>query len=218
MEPFPLVVSLLPLAAYFLLLGGLRVLRRPLVTTGTRDGLAIGIAVSGLVMVGPGQLFFPSLAAAELGWYIWIVLGIFYLLCVSLILLAWPPRVIIYGMRSETAREHLLAAAKTVDDQACQEEQTGKILLPQRHVTLRVDSLGITDAVQIEAFEKNLHPRFWRHLLLELRRQTAPTRTPLSLGGVAMLIIGVMLLSIVVSEATTQREALLAGFREWLSV
>jgi hypothetical protein len=218
MDVFPLVVSLLPLATYFLLLGGLRVLRRPLVTTGARDGLAIGIAVSGLVMVGPGQLFFPSMAAAELGWYVWVVLGVFYLLCVSLILLTWQPRVVIYGLRSDDALQHLLAVAQTVDSDATVDAGTRKVVLPQRQVTLRVDSLGITDAVQIEAFEKNLHPRFWRHLVMELRRRTATTRVPLSVGGAGMLIVGSVLLTVVLTEALSQRGELMAGFRQWLNV
>lgn len=218
LEVFPLVVALLPLSTYFLLLGVLRLLRRPLVTTATRDGAAVAIAVSGLVMIGPVYLFFPSMAAAELGWYVWVVLGVFYLLCVSLILLSLKPRVIVYGLRTSEALPIVLKAAQTVDPLATLEENRQQVNLPQRGVTLRVDGLGITDAIQIEAFERNLHPQFWRHLLVEIRRETLQVRCGVSVGGMGMLIVGIVLMAVTVGQALADQAELLAGFREWLRV
>src|SRR6056297_2244871 len=117
-DVFPQVVALLPLASYFILLGALRLGRYPLVTTATRDGAAVGIAASGLMMIGPAYLFFPSMAAAELGWYVWIVLGIFYMLCISMLLLALKPKIVIYGLRVDDAEACLLRASQTIDPSA----------------------------------------------------------------------------------------------------
>lgn len=217
-DVFPQVVALLPLASYFILLGALRLGRYPLVTTATRDGAAVGIAASGLMMIGPAYLFFPSMAAAELGWYVWIVLGIFYMLCISLLLLALKPKIVIYGLRVDDAEACLLRAAQTIDPSAHLEANRQQIVLPQASVTLRVDALGITDAVQIEAFEKHLHPRFWRQLLLEVRREAAQVRKGLSIGGLGMLAVGISLMVLTVSQALSQSNELLAGFRQWLQV
>ena len=52
-DPFRLAIALLPLAAYVLLLGLLNLRRRPFLTSGGCDVAALGVALSGLMFVGP---------------------------------------------------------------------------------------------------------------------------------------------------------------------
>jgi uncharacterized membrane protein len=214
---FPLVIAVLPLAMYFLMLGGLRVYR-PLVTTGARDGAALAIAVSGLVMVGPIYLFFPSEAAAALGWIVWIVLMVFYMLCVTLILLSMKPKILIYGMRSSDVIDPLFEACRVIDPTATLDSGREQIVLNGSGVHLRIESLGFADSVQIESFEKNLHPRFWHHLLLELRKRTATAPVAKRMGGVMMIAFGLAMTSLVIVQVARQPEALMAGFRQWLQL
>ena len=214
---FSLVVAVLPLAAYFLLIGGMRLVH-PLVTTNARDGAALAVAVGGLVMVGPMQLFFPAEAAATLGWIVWLVLLVLYLLCVTLLLLSIKPKIMVYGVRMPGILEALLEACKTIDATATLDVTRQQIELAERGVRLRVEALGLSDAVQIEAFEQNLHPRFWHHLLLELRKRVTKQHSGFSFGGLGMLVVGLLLISIVIGSAVSQPDALVAGFRSWLQL
>ena len=56
-----------PLAVYLLLMGLINALRRPFITTGARDLFSLSIALSGLVMVGPVNLFVPASALSVFG-------------------------------------------------------------------------------------------------------------------------------------------------------
>lgn len=216
-DVFPLVVALLPLATYFLLLGGMR-LFHPLVTTGVRDGMALAIGVSGFVIMGPMHLFFPTEAAAALGWTVWLVLLVLYALCVVLVLLSLRPKIIIYGLRLPEVLDPLLEACKTIDPSATLDVSSQQILLNERGVRLRVDLLGMSDTVQIEAFEQNLHPKFWYHLLLQLRSRIKKGNSGFSGGALGMLGAGLALISFVIFQALTQPSELLAGFRQWLEM
>ena len=74
-EPFTIVLALLPLIGYLLVLGTVRISGRVLVTTGGRDVAALGMAISGLCAVGPAELFFPNHAAIVFGPLVWVALG-----------------------------------------------------------------------------------------------------------------------------------------------
>jgi hypothetical protein len=217
MNVFPLIVALLPLTTYFLLMGVLRIIR-PLVTTSTRDGMAIAIAVSGLVMIGPMQLLFPSQAAAVMGWIVWLILATLYVLCVSLVLLSLRPKIIVYGVSPAELLTPLLEACQTVDESATLDSGRQQVTLHRQGVLLRVEALGGTDAAQIEAFENNLHPKFWQHLLVELRRGTSRVKTRFSVGGLGMVVIGLALGGVIVSQIVSQPDEVLAGFRQWLQL
>lgn len=217
-DSFPLFFSLLPLATYLLLLGAMRLSRRPLVTTQSRDGAALAIALVGLVMIGPVHLFFPSAAAAELGWIVWVVLGVFYTLCVSLILMSLKPKIVLYGISPLDALVELHKAAITIDSSAIIDQDRMQVDLPSRGVHLRIEHHGLHDVVQIEAFERNLHPHFWRHLLLQLRQQTHSKTSPFSIGGLVMLVAGLFLMSICVRQIYAHPTEILAGFRQWMRV
>ena len=87
MDPLHVSIALGPLAVYFCLLGCLNLSRRPLITTGPRDTAALGVAISGLVLVGPMELFLPDAAAVEFGWKVWVLLLTLYGLGLTLIVL-----------------------------------------------------------------------------------------------------------------------------------
>ena len=74
-EPIYLLIALLPLVAYLLLLGMIRLSGRVLITTGGRDIAALGFSVVGLVAIGPGELFFPKAAAGVFGGWVWLALA-----------------------------------------------------------------------------------------------------------------------------------------------
>ena len=65
MDPLHFCIGVAPLAVYLLLIGLLNLSNKPFVTTGARDAAALGIGVSGLVIAGPMELFFPEGAASQ---------------------------------------------------------------------------------------------------------------------------------------------------------
>lgn len=220
--PLAMLVALLPLATYLLLLGTIRLVARPLVTTGTRDGAAVALAISGLVVVGPIQLFspifFPTAAVSVLGWWVWVLWAFLYFFCATLVLFSVPQRIVIYGMRPADIFEPLEAAARLIDPSTTSDPERMQVALEQRRVRLRIEPLGGTDAVAIEAFEKHLHPEFWNHLLRELRERTATMRRPPSRGGVGMFVAGALLMGFVIYQIIVHPTAILAGIREWLNL
>ena len=111
-------IATVPVAIYFILIGSLRLRRRPLVTSGWRDLLTLGIACSGLVAVGPMQLFFPSQAASRWPGWVWVPMFVLYFLSL-LILAMWSrPRLIAYGLSQVDFQDLLLKAARQIDPQA----------------------------------------------------------------------------------------------------
>jgi hypothetical protein len=95
MDPVRLCVALGPLAIYLLVLGILNLGRRPFLTTGARDIAAVGIALGGLILVGPLELFMPKDVAFRYGqftWLYWALLLSFYLSGLTLLVLSARPR------------------------------------------------------------------------------------------------------------------------------
>ena len=76
-EPFTILLALLPLIGYLLVLSAIRLSGRALVTTGGRDVAALAMAISGLIAVGPAELFFPTAAATVFGPAVWVALAVF---------------------------------------------------------------------------------------------------------------------------------------------
>src|SRR5437763_4655234 len=100
-DPFRLAIALVPLAAYVLLLGLLNLRRRPFLTSGGCDVAALGVALSGLMFVGPLELFRPEAATRSFGNYIWLFMVLFYWLCLVLLVLVARPRLVIYNISVE---------------------------------------------------------------------------------------------------------------------
>ena len=114
-DPFRLSIALVPLAAYCVLLGLINARRRPFVTTGGCDLAALGAAMSGLVLVGPIELFRPEAAEPNYGGFVWLFLIVFYWLCVWLAVLVARPRLVVYNIRGEELRPALAEAARRLD-------------------------------------------------------------------------------------------------------
>ena len=71
-EPFVIVMAFVPLIGYLLVLGWIRISGRAVVTTGARDTAALALAISGFIVVGPAELFFPNAAATAFGPIVWL--------------------------------------------------------------------------------------------------------------------------------------------------
>jgi hypothetical protein len=195
MDPLRLSLALGPLAIYLLLLGMLNLSRRPWLVTGGRDAFALGLAVSGLVIVGPMELFFPVMAANDYGPFVWGLLVALYLMSLVLLLLMLRPRLVIYNISLEELRPILAQLMVEMDPEARWAGESAA--MPNLGVQLRMEPVASMRNVSLLANGPRQEPAGWRRLEQELGvalRQVEVARNPraVSLILTAMLLIGLM--------------------------
>ncbi|MFM7929359.1 MAG: hypothetical protein ACKO9Q_16760, partial [Pirellula sp.] len=92
--------------------------------------LAVGIL--GLMVIGPFELFLPEAAAIRFGPLVWIVLLIFYGLCVSMVVLLMRPRLVIYNSTVEQLRPIISEISQSMDQKS---RWTGdSLVIPSRKI------------------------------------------------------------------------------------
>jgi len=188
-DPLRLTIALVPLASYCLLIALLNARRRPFLTTGGADLAALGAALSGLVLVGPIELFRPEAASAEYGSYVWLFLLVFYWLCVWLLVLLGRPRLVVYNISCEELRPVLAEAARAIDAQA--RWAGDSLALPTLGVQLHLESFDFMRHVSLisSGTEQNLNG--WKQLAWQLKQRLEPLRVepnPRALGLVLFAI------------------------------
>ncbi len=194
LDPLRLAIALGPLAVYLLVLGVVNLSSRPLVTTGARDTATLGIAVGGLAIVGPMELFFPENAAVHLGGWVWVVLLAFYALCVTLLILLMRPRLVIYNVTCDQLRPILAEVVTDLDRQA---RWVGdSLILPGLQVQLYLEPFGAMKTIQLVSAGPRQSHGGWRRLeralapaLQQLRGTPNPYGLSLILFGLAMMVL-----------------------------
>ena len=214
--PFSLLMATLPLAAYLTLFGIIRLSGKPLVTTGGRDIFAIAVAISGLIAVGPAELFFPTAAATLFGFAIWPVLAFLYLLIVILIALSSRPRLVVYGRGPKSLIQPLLRAAQKIDPDASCDEEAGQIELPQSGLHLRLEGHRGAETTELFSYENNVAPSFWNRLLGALRAELAKEEAVSPRRGGMTFAIGLAMLLLLSWQLFVAQDELVQGFREWV--
>lgn len=215
-DPFTILLALGPLIAYLLVISFVRLSGRALVTTGGRDLAALAMAISGLLAVGPAELFFPSAAATVFGPAVWGALAVFYGLSVSLVVLSFPPKIAVYGRTADELYVLLLAAAKTLDSSAVGDKELLQVTLPGVGIHLRINGHRGIDYSQIVAFQPNVSLKFWSKLLAATRAEVQGQAAPLPRRGFAMLGFAFVLASVLLTQSFGRQELLVEGFRDWL--
>jgi hypothetical protein len=215
-EPFTILLALLPLIGYLSVFSLLRLSGKVLVTTGGRDVAALAIAVSGMIAIGPAELFFPRSAAAVFGPVVWFALGSFYGLSVSLIALAMPPKLVVYGRTPEELFEPLLVSARRIDPAAAGNAHTLQVSLPTLSIHLRLDGQPGFDHARVIAFEPNVPLKFWNQLLATLRAEAHQQPIPMPRRGFGMLIVASFLSLILIWQSFSNQALVVEGFRDWL--
>ncbi len=187
MDPLHFCIAVAPLAVYLLLLGVMNLRGRPFVTTGARDAAALGIGLVGFVIAGPMELFFPEGAASRFGGWVWVMLIVFYGLCVSLAVLLMRSRIVVYNVSLEQLRPILTSVAMKLDKRS---RWTGdSLLMPDQRVHLHVEPVSALKNVQLTAGGSQQSYEGWQALESELN--IALKRLPVgpNLVGVPFLIV-----------------------------
>ena len=134
-DPARLCIALGPLAVYLIVIGAINLSRRPFVTSGTRDLLALGVGLSGVVIVGPIELLTSTAVVFAVGPSYWaLVLGL-YAAGWILLVLHIRPRLVVYNVLPEELSEALERAARRIDPEAHWAGQT--LLFPGSQAQLQ---------------------------------------------------------------------------------
>lgn len=196
-DPLRLAIALVPLAAYSLLLALVNARRRPFVTTGGSDLAALGAAASGLILVGPIELFRPEAASAEFGGYVWLFMLVFYWLWVWLAVLVTRPRLVVYNISAEELRPVVAEAARRVDPQA--RWAGDSLAMPTVGVALHLEAFEIMRNAALVSSGGKQNIAGWKKLSAEVRNQLATIRVspnPRSLGF-TLLATGLVTASVI---------------------
>ncbi|MGC6444114.1 MAG: hypothetical protein ACON4H_15780 [Rubripirellula sp.] len=215
METFSFFLASTPLLIHMLLVSAIRLSGRYYVTTRGREIISLAFAVSGMIAIGPVELFFPMAAAAVFGPLVWAVLVLFYSLCTALLVLGAKPRLVVYGGEPRDLLEPLLMAARSVDSDATAVESQLQIFLPQHGVHLKVSGQRSSDYSNVVAFEDNLSIEFWSVLRAALREQlrgrVVSRRRGVLLGLATIIFAGFLIFQIFQSG-----DQLTDGIQDWI--
>jgi len=214
-DPFRLAIALVPVSAYVLLLGLVNLRRRPFLTTGGSDLAALGLAISGLVFVGPVELFRPEAATAELGNFIWLFLLLFYWLCLFLVVLLSRPRLVVYNMSVEEIHSVLAEAAARIDSDA--RWAGNSLTLPQLGVQLHIDSWELMRNVTLASSGSRQSLEGWRRLARELSTLLRSSRVKPNPRAVGLLIGALVLMALSVTHMLSHPVELAQGMSEVFS-
>ena len=215
MSSIHFAIAAIPVAVYFILVGGLRLRTRPLVTTGWRDTLTLGIAASGLIAIGPMQLFFPAQAAARWHAWVWLALFALYAMGLLMLMLSCKPRLVAYGMDGEQFSSTLLNAAREIDDQA---NWNGEVLtLPRVVMQLAIEPSGTLRVHQVVhvGFLRNVQD--WIKLERAFVNAGAQVVCPSSSAGWPFVIAGAALLICAILPLINDPNQALAQLKEFLA-
>ena len=171
--------------------------RRSLLVTGTRDAAALGLAVSGLAIVGPLELFFPDVAASRIGPSAALALLGFYVslygLLLVLVLLMLRPRLIVYNISAEQLRSILAETVARLDTAA---RWAGDSLsLPSLGVQLHLDAQAAMRNVALVSRGAQQDYGGWRRLERALSAALAQVQVKRNWLGLLLLLSGVAMLS-----------------------
>lgn len=215
MSTIHFAIATIPIAVYFMMIGALRLRTKPMITTGWRDTLTLGIAASGFVAVGPMQLFFPVQAAARWQGWVWVALLALYLLGLAMILLSCKPRLIAYGLNESQFRRTLLAAAQSVDSQSGW--QADVLNLPTSGIQLANEPSGTARVHQVVHVGTLDNLQDWLKIERSFVRLAREEKCPPSAAGWPFVIGGTLLLITALMPMLADPGEALAGLRKFLN-
>ncbi|MEM9940697.1 MAG: hypothetical protein AAF939_03830 [Planctomycetota bacterium] len=187
MSPLYFCIAIAPLSVYLLMLGFLNLRGKPFVTTGARDAAALGIGLVGFIVIGPMELFFPEGAASRFGAWVWLMLIIFYGLCISLVVLLMRSRIVIYNVSLEELRPILTSVAMDLDSKS---RWIGdSLLIPSLNVHLHVEPVEWLRNVQLTAGGNQQSYEGWQKLESLLNQSLRPIKVGPNMVGIPLLLL-----------------------------
>lgn len=215
-EPFPALIAFTPLIIYLFAFATLRIAGLAWVSTGARDLAAVLMAVSGFIVIGPMELFFPNATASYLGAIVWAPLILLYLLLACLLILSSKPKLIIYGRTMDDVYPALVRAAREMDAGTIENGEQMQVHLPNLKAHFRIEAAPGHDCLSVIAFEPLLPPGVWSSLRKQLRTHLKTTAAPRPRHGWLMLSVASALTYYLARYLFAEPARVVEGFREWV--
>lgn len=215
-EPFPALIAFAPLILYLLVFALIRISGKSWVLTGGLDTAAVLFAISGLVVVGPMELFFPKATAYLMGAWVWVPLVLLYFLFGCLFVISSRTKLVVYGRTSEPLFDALVRASRSIDPTAIVDTESGQVHLPAMAAHLRLDSAPGHDCINVVSFEPMLPSAFWRSLQGHIASELQSTPPPKPRRGGAALLLALLMAFWLFRYVADDPNRLAESFRNWL--
>ncbi len=214
-DPLRLAIAFVPLASYLFLIGLLNARRRPFLTTGSADLATLAAALSGLVLVGPIELFRPVDASTEYGRYVWAFLMVFYWLTTWLAVLLARPRLVVYNISEAELRPVLAEAARAIDPQA---HWAGDSLsLPTQGVQLHLESFDLMRHVSLISSGSKQSLAGWQLLTSQLYDRLKPLNVAPNPRSLGLVLFALLLLATSTTHMLVHPQRLAQAMQEILT-
>lgn len=214
MDALHLCIALAPLSVYLLLLGVINLSRRPLVTNGARDAAALGVGISGLIVVGPMELFLPEDTLNRLGPVAWLLLLAFYGMCLTLFVLLMRPRLVIYNIRPDQVRPILAELVNQLDSKS---RWAGEcLIMPSLGLQLHVEASPAMRNVQLVATGPHQSYEGWSRLERALTAELREIRGARNPYGFSLVSFGLLMIAAMTFWLVNDADTVAHSLREML--
>jgi hypothetical protein len=214
MNAFHLLLALGPLSLYLLGLAAINLSGRCWMTNGVRDFVALGLALTGLMVAGPMELFVPSDALAVFGVWTWALLVSFYGACVLFIALLMRPRLIIYNAQPERIHALLAQFVHELDPNATW--SGASLLLPNRAVHLQIETFRGMRNVSLLSVGPRQSLDGWAALADRLHAALADERPGANPRGYSLISFALIMIATIVWKVAADPQAIVQQFQEFL--
>jgi hypothetical protein len=209
-----MAIAFIPLATYLLVLGMINLSRRPMLTTGIRDSLALALGLAGLMVAGPMELFLPERAAQTFGAFVWLLmLALYWLICLMIILMR-RPRLVIYNISIAELRPALEKAIKEVDLDASWTEDV--FVLPRVYVQLNLENFPSLRNITLASVGPRQSWQGWRELEVALAKQLQTLPGSVNPYGLSLVAMGSILAAVITFSLARQPQEVTAALWEML--
>ncbi len=214
MNTFSIVLAVGPLSVYCVVLGLIHLRRRPKVVSGGRDLACLGLAMIGLFLVGPAELFFPQAAFNLFGALVWVAILILYLFLLLFLILNSRPSLIVFGLEVDALTTHVDFVLQQLDPGT--RWLNHSFVAPALGIQGIIEPAGIGKVSHIIATKLEQNAIGWMTLgrVLSSRLKDVPTER--SMDGFRWLAVGVGILSMIGYTLLTKSTLITNGISEML--
>jgi hypothetical protein len=183
-------------------------------TTGGRDTAALAIAVAGLIIVGPMELFLPADAVGNFGPFVWVLLISFYSLSVTLFILVQRPRLVVYNVTADTLRPVVAEVATALDPDV--RWAGSSLVLPHLQIELHMEAFPPLKNMSLVASHDEQNIESWRRLELALSAALNRLEVRPNPSGALLVAASLAMVSLVYWRLYSDPLGVAQAFREML--
>jgi len=181
-------LALVPVAIYLIVMGVMNLTRRPVVMTGMQDRVLLGLATVGLIVVGPVELFLPLPIYVAYGPAVWLIAIVLLSLVIGLLILAAPPKLVIFNMSPHEVRSIVSETAVELDSES---RWAGDCLhMPNLRIQLFIHASPGWRNTTLTALGNNQDYQGWHRFSRAIARRLTRVEVKPNLRGLFLIVSG----------------------------